>query len=104
MSLRGGCCARRGVTGCISWNSRLYCGDTGKELAMEETEFQARLRERMGLRVGPEMAAYLLKQVSAGTLGESAIPAMGGDARTGMPVLRQLGMAELKAIVAGSRQ
>jgi hypothetical protein len=69
---------------------------------MEETEFQARLRERLGLRVGPEMAAYLLKRLNDGTLGEITIPAMGGDARTGMPVLRQLNAAELKAIVGGS--
>jgi hypothetical protein len=74
-----------------------------KEQAMEETEFQSRLCERLGLRVGPQMAGYLLKRLSDGTLGESAIPAMGGDARTGMPVLRQLGAAELRALLAETR-
>jgi hypothetical protein len=64
---------------------------------MEETEFQTRLRERLGLRVGPEMARYLLGRLNTGTLGAGSIPAMGTDARTGIPVLRDITSIELRA-------
>jgi hypothetical protein len=65
---------------------------------MEETEFQSRLRERLGLRVGPEMAKYLLKRISEGTLGQSTISAMGGDAKTGIPIHQSIPIATLKAL------
>ncbi|HEV8290731.1 MAG TPA: hypothetical protein VGP94_02355 [Tepidisphaeraceae bacterium] len=65
---------------------------------MEENEFQSRLRERLGLRVGPEMAKYLLKRISEGTLGQSTISAMGGDAKTGIPIHQSIPIATLKAL------
>jgi len=65
---------------------------------MEETELQTRLREQLGLRVGPEMAKYLLKKISDGTLGQSSISAMGGDAKTGIPMLKTIPIATLKQI------
>jgi len=65
---------------------------------MEETELQRCLRERLGLRVGPEMAKYLLKKLSDGTLGQSAISAMGGDAKTGIPMNKSIPIATLKSL------
>jgi len=65
---------------------------------MEDTEFQSRLRERLGLRVGPEMAKYLLKRISDSTLGQSTISAMGGDAKTGIPIHKTISIAALKAL------
>ncbi len=65
---------------------------------MEETELQSRLRERLGLRVGPETAKYLLKKLSDGTLGQGTISAMGGDAKTGIAINKSIPIATLKAI------
>ena len=65
---------------------------------MQETEFQSRLRERLGLRVGPEMAKYLLKKLADGTLGQSEITAMGGDAKTGIPLLKTISIDTLKSL------
>jgi len=65
---------------------------------MEETELQARLREQLGLRVGPEMAKYILKRLSDGTLGQSSISAMGGDAKTGIPTLKKIPIATLRSL------
>ena len=63
---------------------------------MEETEFQTRLRERLGLRVGPEMAKYLLAKLSQPAAGN--VSAMGGDARTGIPTHRIIPIAMLKGL------
>jgi hypothetical protein len=65
---------------------------------MEETELQTRLRERLGLRVGPEMAKYLLNKISDGALGQSSVSAMGGDAKTGIPMLKTIPIDTLKSI------
>ena len=65
---------------------------------MEETQFQSALRERLGLRVGPEMAKYLLKKLEGAALGQVSISAMGGDAKTGIPIHKTIPIATLKAI------
>jgi len=65
---------------------------------MEEIELQSRLRERLGLRVGPEMAKYLLKKLADGAVGQQTISAMGGDAKTGIPQFKSISLATLKAI------
>jgi len=70
---------------------------------MEETEFQSRLRERLGLRVGPEMAKYLLKRISEGTFGQSTISAIGGDAKTGIPIHETIPIATLRALADDDR-
>jgi hypothetical protein len=70
---------------------------------MEENEFQSRLRERLGLRVGPEMAKYLLKRISEGTLSQSTISAMGGDAKTGIPIHKTISIDTLKALADDDR-
>ena len=65
--------------------------------------------ERLGLRLGPEMAAYVLRRIqtpstpAAGTSGgqslsdPSRIPVIGGDARTGLPVRKFIEVAALLA-------
>ena len=70
---------------------------------MEETELQSRLRERLGLRVGPEMAKYLLKKISDGTLGQGSISAMGGDAKTGIPIHKTISIKMLKSLADEDR-
>ena len=70
---------------------------------MVETEFQARLRQKLGLRVGPEMAKFLMRRMGEGSLGESAISAMGGDARTGVPVMRTIPIQVLKNLAREDR-
>ncbi len=65
---------------------------------MEETQFQSALRERLGLRVGPEMAKYILKKLSDGTLSQNSISAMGGDAKTGIPTLKTIPIDTLKSL------
>ena len=65
---------------------------------MEESQLQSALRQRLGLRVGPEMARYLLKKLSDGTLGQGSISAMGGDAKTGIPINKTIPIATLKAL------
>jgi len=65
---------------------------------MEESELQRRLREDLGLRVGPEMAKYLLKKLADGTLGKDAISAMGGDAKTGISMNKSIPIATLKSL------
>jgi hypothetical protein len=70
---------------------------------MEETEFQKRLRGGLGLRVGPEMAKYLLKRMAEGKLGDAAIAAMGGDAKTGVPLRTVIKVEALRALAKEDR-
>lgn len=66
---------------------------------MGETQLQARIREQLGLRVGPEMAAYVLKQLSSGD-GSSPIAVIASDARTGVPLRKELSPNVLRPLVA----
>jgi hypothetical protein len=70
---------------------------------MEETEFQSRLRQRLGLRVGPEMAKYLLNKISANSLDQDSISAMGGDAKTGIPTHKTISINTLKSLADDDR-
>ena len=60
---------------------------------MPETEVQQKLRERFGLRLGPEMAAYVLRQLDQ---NPESIPVIGSDARTGVPCRVKLPTGDLK--------
>ena len=57
--------------------------------------------QRLGLRIGPETAAYVLRRLEAGQaalpVGDAAgeIPVMGGDARTGVAVRRMIALAQI---------
>jgi len=44
------------------------------------------------------MARYLLKKLADGTLGQGSISAMGGDAKTGIPIHKTIPIATLKAL------
>ena len=64
---------------------------------MGETELQQRVRERLGLRVGPEMAAYILKQLKDDR--DASIPVIAADARTGVPLRQELDPSTLRSLV-----
>ena len=66
---------------------------------MSENDVQRRVREKYGLRLGPEMAAYVLRQLQEGTL--QTIPVIAGDARTGVAVRKQLPADELRQTLSG---
>lgn len=57
-------------------------------------QVQDLLLRRLGLRVGPEVAAYVLRRWQAALSGTEAtpapIPVIGGDARTGTPARRSI--------------
>ena len=63
-------------------------------IPMTAEEVRKLFLNRLGLRIGPETAAYVLRRLEAGQaapgLGEPAgeIPVMAGDARTGAAVRR----------------
>ncbi len=65
---------------------------------MRESELQARVRRQLGLRVGPEMAAYILKRLTAAATSADAatFPVMASDARTGIPLRTELSTASLR--------
>jgi hypothetical protein len=64
---------------------------------MIENELQQRVREKLGLRVGPEVAAYLARRLEQPA---ASILVMAGDARTGRPLLAELDSRELRAAAA----
>ena len=61
--------------------------------------------QRLGLRIRPETAAYVLRQMASGRaglpLGGAGVPVMAADARTGVPVRATVDLTTLAA--AGSR-
>ena len=56
---------------------------------------------RLGLRIGPETAAYVMRRLEAGQSALSVddapdvIPVMAGDARTGVAVRRMVGLSQI---------
>lgn len=69
---------------------------------MRESDLQELVRRRLGLRVGKEMAAYMLEQI--GQLGAvpgaaSDIAVIGGDARTGTPVRTRIASETLRQLL-----
>lgn len=65
---------------------------------IEETSVQAAVRQQLGLRIGPEMAAYLVRSAEAAAIGggSGALALIGGDARTGVPVRKQVPLEALR--------
>ena len=58
--------------------------------------------QRLGLRIGPETAAYVLRQMASGQarlpLGaDAAVPVMGADARTGVAVRATVALTSIAA-------
>lgn len=50
-----------------------------------ESQLQAMLRDRLNLRIGPEVLKYLSRRLAASS-SSGAFPIMGADARTGAPL------------------
>lgn len=66
---------------------------------MGESELQRRVRQALGLRVGPETARYLATR--AGGASEASVPVIAGEARTGRPLRAEV-PAEVVRGVAGT--
>jgi hypothetical protein len=74
-------------------------------IPMNPDEVRTLFLQRLGLRIGPETAAYVLRRLEAGhaalplggSAGESAggIPVMAGDARTGVAVRRTVDASQI---------
>ncbi len=53
-----------------------------------------RLLAQFGIRIGPEMGRYVVRQLENSAPG-AIFPIVGGDARTGVPILRVIPAAAL---------
>jgi len=53
---------------------------------LDVSDVQKRLLEHYGLRVEPEMGRYVLRQLAQTGKALGALPVIGGNARTGVPV------------------
>jgi hypothetical protein len=56
---------------------------------MNADEIGVICREELGLRIGPAMAQYVAENIAAGDPGR-VIPVIGGEARTGLPMVKEL--------------
>jgi hypothetical protein len=68
----------------------------GRRRAMDVQEVQRRMLERYGIRVEPEMSAYVLRRLNqaGGALRELAV--IGGEARTGVPTRTIVNLEDLQ--------
>jgi hypothetical protein len=69
---------------------------------MDERELQERVRRRLGLRVGREMAGYMLERIEplgAVPGGGPDVDVIGGDARTGEPVRTRFSAEVLRQLL-----
>jgi len=57
---------------------------------LNESDVREMFLRKLGLRIEPEMAGYVLKRLQAGNSKTESFPVMGADARTGMPVRRMI--------------
>jgi hypothetical protein len=55
---------------------------------VDTSEVQRHLLQEHSIRIGPHMGQYLLRHMRAGASG--SIFVIGGDARTGLPVRREV--------------
>ena len=60
----------------------------------KESQLQDILLQRLGLRIGPEMARYLRQRLESSA---SAIPIIAADARSGLPLRRMIDPSVLRA-------
>jgi hypothetical protein len=85
------------------WNRpawRTVVGESESVATLSVPQVQDVLLRRLGLRVGPEVAAYVLRRwqsaISPGhEVTPTPIPVMGGDARTGVPTRRDVDPSQL---------
>jgi ribosomal protein S6E (S10) len=81
-------------------------------LVEQETPVQAAVRRQLGLRIGPEMAAYLVRSAEAaaiaggsGTVGAvGTVALIGGDARTGVAMRKQVPMGVVQRVLGDARE
>lgn len=71
---------------------------------IEETPVQAAVRRQLGLRIGPEMAQYLVRSAEAAAIGGGPVAVIGGDARTGLPQRRQVPAELLQQVLEDTGQ
>lgn len=71
----------------------------GRGTPAEREALKELLLERLGLRVGDEMADYIGRKVVAKA---DTFAIMGGDARTGVPVRRLVALAEVTGSGGGA--
>ena len=61
--------------------------------ALDVEQLQQTLRITMGLRIGDEMAKYILAKLAASSA--ASFPILASDARTGQPVRSEINPADL---------
>jgi len=54
----------------------------GRSGLLSDSQLQTWFRDRLGMRIGPEMSRYIARRLAA---SPEMFPIMGADARTGMP-------------------
>jgi hypothetical protein len=72
----------------------------GATHVMDAAQVQTIFRERLGLRIGPAVAEYVLSRVASGQdspMPLGAIPVIASDSRTGAPVRRVVDLSEVDA-------
>jgi hypothetical protein len=62
---------------------------------MEAADLQKQILDAYGIRVEPNMAAYVLRQLQQAGGALRALPVIGGNARTGVPVRMSIDAAKL---------
>ena len=78
----------------------------------QETPVQAVVRRQLGLRIGPEMAAYLVRSAEAaaiaggsGTVGAvGTVAVIGGDARTGVAMRKQVPIEAVQRVLDAAQE
>ena len=58
---------------------------------MDEREIRRRLLAQFGIRIEPHMSRYVLERLNS---GQSDVPVMGGDARTGVALRTVVKLAQ----------
>ena len=66
---------------------------------MNAAQVQTIFRDRLGLRIGPAVAAYVLRRIQSGDesppMPPGAIPVIAADARIGAPVRQLIDLEQL---------
>ena len=65
---------------------------------MDAQQIRQRMLDAYGIRVEPEMSAYVARKLAQAGNALRELPVMGGDARTGMPLRLMVDPARLSAI------
>jgi hypothetical protein len=71
----------------------MICATDSKETPLDIEQLQQTLRITMGLRIGDEMAKYILAKLAASAA--APFPILASDARTGQPARHEINPADL---------